>query len=156
MEIKIRKNDKYINGLLLCKSKNYDFNSWYSLEKSKTIKETSKTIKETSELLKMPVSQLVIFENNDNIWIHPDIAIHISYWISSIFGLLVVNWIKNLFIKEYEKEINKKDIIIKNKEEEIDFFINIINDCINFFNQLTIIKQPIKDIIGQSNNELEV
>jgi hypothetical protein len=70
----------------------------------------------------------------------------------------IMSIVENMVLTKMEpyREKANRDRFILPIEKEIDFFINIINDCINFFNQQNIIKQPIEDIKGQSNNELEV
>ena len=72
------------------------------------------------------VSQLVdIKKNNQDLWIHPDLAIQLAQWISPKFALQVSKWIRTLFtngnasidIKLLEDKNNK--IILKDQKIQL-------------------------------------
>jgi hypothetical protein len=63
-------------------------------------------------------------KNNQNTWIHPDLAIQLAQWLSPKFALLVSRWIRTLVIEgnvqlknSYENELVLKDKKIKILED---------------------------------------
>jgi hypothetical protein len=117
-----RSKDNYVNGYQICKAGNKNFNDWINLETTKDIiNELENTI---------GISSLYLIENkkdnmldlNQEVWLHPDLAISLAYWISSKFALQISKWIRNLFsnvdinikaIKDQQNELDKKDQRIK-------------------------------------------
>ena len=121
-----RIEDNFINANQLCQAGNKKFNDWYILDSTKHL------INELESETKIPCSQLldIIKENssdlNQNIWIHPYLAIQLAQFISHKFALQVNEWIRNLFINSKVKiniklldEIRSKENEIRSKENEI-------------------------------------
>jgi len=116
-----RSEDGYINAKQLCQAGNKQFNDWYKL---KSTKELIDVLRKNEEKVNMEtsISQFVDIKKNNsanfeqNIWIHPDLAIQLAQWISPEFTLQVSRWIRTLFVKRntiLEKEIQQKDMRIK-------------------------------------------
>ena len=110
-----RIEDNYINATQLCKAGDMNFNIWVSLYSTKEI------INELAIETEFLISQLIDIkkDNNQEIWIHPDLAIRLAQWISPKFGFQISKWIRTLFsndtevnikmLKEQEKELKLKD-----------------------------------------------
>ena len=111
-----RTEDNYINASQLCQAGNKQFNDWFRLTTTKQL------INDAESETGIPVSQLVdIKKNNQDSWIHPDLAIQLAQWISPKVALQVSKWIRTLFTNgnvsidvktledQYSKEIELKD-----------------------------------------------
>ena len=93
-----KKENNYINADKLCKSENKNFEDWYNLELTK-------------ELIKSIESEHNLVEINDGEhWIHPDLAIQLAYWISPTFALKVTKFIRKIFGKENEIQLQNEKI----------------------------------------------
>jgi len=93
-----KKENNYINADKICKSENKNFEDWYNLELTK-------------ELIKSIDSEHNLIEINDGEhWIHPDLAIQLAYWISPTFALKVTEFIRKLFSKENEIQLQNEKI----------------------------------------------
>jgi len=107
--IKIRFVDNYIDAIELCNAGNKKFNDWYSLKSSKSlINKLAKIINPEKEILLVEI-------NEEEIWIHPQLAINISQWISLEFSLEINNWI----FKILEKNKSKINLNLLGKEHEL-------------------------------------
>ncbi len=115
--IAVRTEDNYINAIQLCKACGKIFNDWYFCET------TNDTINELSNQIEINRSEL-IDNSQEDIWIHPDLAIQLSQWISPKIALQVSKWIRTLFsnneikidnkiLEEHDKELKIKDIKIQ-------------------------------------------
>ena len=97
--------------------------------------ERSNRYPEHSNILNENLILIDIKQNNNNnnekckeIWVHPDLAIHIAQWISPNFILQVSKWIRKLFTND-KLEINinslrNKDNTIKIKDQRIKLLEN--------------------------------
>jgi hypothetical protein len=93
-----KKENNYINADKICKSENKNFEDWYNLELTK-------------ELIKSIESKYNLVEIIDGErWIHPDLAIQLAYWISPTFALKVTEFIRKLFSKENEIQLQNEKI----------------------------------------------
>jgi hypothetical protein len=99
--ITIRPEDNYIDAHELCKVDNKQFDDWFSLESTKEI---------IADLSINSVQKI-----DGKIWIHPDLAQSLAYWISPNCGLVVSKWIKKI----YSKDALENEIKIKNKKIKI-------------------------------------
>ena len=116
-----RCQDNYINATQLCQAGNKQFYHWFCLNITLLIEAVYES--------EIPISQLINIkkENTTNleqeIWIHPDLAILLAQWISPLFALQVSKWTRTLFIndiqllKDKNKEIKMKDNKIKLLED---------------------------------------
>jgi hypothetical protein len=138
--IMCRESDKYINANQLCKAGNKKFNDWFRLDSTKELlKELEKSINTPDtgfpasgtyiqNDLKISTSQIknidvqIIEKNNQNTWIHPDLAIQLAQWISPKFALQVSSWIRTLF-SSGKVEINLK---LKEQESKIKLLQDIV------------------------------
>ncbi len=115
--IQNRINDNYINATQLCKAGNKNFNDWYILESTKQlINELEKTIIISNEefaILGNNIHNFFIDKNNQDIWIHPDLAIQLAQWISPVFAIQISKWIRDTISKK-EFELNKKVKTLEN------------------------------------------
>ena len=104
-----RDKDNYINSTQLCDAGNKNFNDWYSLESTKQLIVALHN--------KTKISILDLIDNNENIWLHPELAIDLAHWISPIFSLEINDWIRKILnyqsILNKDKEINLKEEKIK-------------------------------------------
>jgi hypothetical protein len=111
VDIISRPEDYYINATQLCKAGDKLFNNWYVLESTKNL------IDELVNDTKILISKL-IYNVEQHIWIHPDLAISLAQWISIKFGLEITKWIGNKkLLKDHEQEIKLKDQKIKLLED---------------------------------------
>jgi predicted HTH domain antitoxin len=110
IEVISRVEDGYINATQLCKAGGKEFKKWHKNDKTKEFLETL-SIREKISVY-MEEKGLVTFlpdppkclidikvdgDNDDRgTWVHPQVAIHISYWISSEFAVNVTGWIQQL------------------------------------------------------------
>lgn len=129
--INSRTEDNYINAIQLCKSGNTIFDSWYSLDTTKElINELEKEIKSESDSENLILIEFT--ENTDitessnsdtqDIWIHPDLANQLAFWISPIFYVKINTWVRKLFTNdkvELDININLLKNIIKAKDQKI-------------------------------------
>ena len=116
-----RYDDNYINATQLCQAGNKLFNDWFCLNISLLI--------EAVNDIGIPISQLINIKNGktnelyQEIWIHPDLAIHLAYWVSQSFALKVSKWVHILstcniqVLEDKNKEIKMKDNKIKLLED---------------------------------------
>jgi len=90
----------------LCKAENKQFDDWFSLESTKEI---------IADLSINSVQKI-----HGKIWIHPDLAQSLAYWISSNCGLVVSKWIKKIYSKDaLENEIKiLEDMCIKKQKRQ--------------------------------------
>jgi len=127
--IRIREDD-YFNAVDICKIGSKNINNY--LQSDNTI--------EFTYMLKANVNKSVIEkEENDEIWIHPKLAIHLAFWIGPIFSIEIINLvdrftkgdttlvaevIKNHDIVNETKTdillVTKENYIIENLMEEIN------------------------------------
>jgi hypothetical protein len=107
--IKIRFVDNYIDAIELCNAGNKKFNDWYSLKTSKSL------INKLEKIIKPEKETLLVEINEEEIWIHPQLAINISQWISLEFSLEINNWI----FKTLEKNKSKINLNLLGKEHEL-------------------------------------
>jgi hypothetical protein len=120
-----RSEDNYINATQLCQAGNKEFNDWYLLDSTKQL------INEITIETKIIVSQLVEINNefNQDIWLHPDLAIQLAQWISIKFGLHVIRWIRTFFING---TISNDAKLLDDKNREIrlkDHKIQLLQDA---------------------------
>lgn len=106
----ISREDGYINATQLCKAGGKEFKKWHRNDKTKEFLETLSTRekisvymeeKESGTFRTNPLKYLIDIkvdgDNDDRgTWVHPQVAIHISYWISSEFAVNVTGWIQQL------------------------------------------------------------
>ena len=101
-----RLEDNYINATQLCQAGNKKYSQWISLNTTKEL------INELESEDWIPASPLIDSKkgNSSNfeqeIWIHPILAIQLAQWISPKFSLQVSKWIILLFSNR-KVEINK-------------------------------------------------
>jgi len=129
-----RDEDNFINAHQLCQAGDKLFNNWYCLETTKQL------INDLANDIQLDTSQLVKIENcnfDQELWIHPDLAIQVAQWISPKFSLQFNRWIKTLFINN-SIEINK---IIKEKDNHI----KLLQDT--YQKRQTRINYPEKNVI---------
>lgn len=103
-----REPDKYINATQLCKAGGKNFSAWYRLDSTKEL------INQLKKSIIIPdvqnhtsaISTYNKFiernkggnnKDNQNTWIHPDLAIQLAQLISPHFALQVSSWIRTLF-----------------------------------------------------------
>ncbi len=128
-----RKPDKYINATQLCQASGKKINDWLKLVNTKKIiielhKNNNKDNKNNFELT-LDIQKQYVEKYNENIWIHPDLAIQLAQWISSECALKVSSWIRTLFsnskldfnLKLYNEKQNK----IKECEKRIKTLENL-------------------------------
>ncbi len=112
IDVIARPGDNYINATQLCQVGDKLFNDWFNLDTTKQM------LNEAVIDIGCPISQL-INESEKEIWIHPDLAIHLTYWVSPFFALKISKWIRSLFtynikiLEDKNKEIEMKDNKIK-------------------------------------------
>ena len=110
IEVISRVEDGYINATQLCKAGGKEFKKWHKNDKTKEFLETL-SIREKISVY-MEEKGLVTFlpgpkkclidikvdgDNDDRgTWVHPQVAIHISYWVSPKFAVNVTGWIQQL------------------------------------------------------------
>jgi len=96
------REDGYVNATQLCHAGKKNVNEWYDLESTK-------------ELIKVLETELGIPVLEKGTWIHPDLAIHLSQWISLSFGLQVSKWLRGSLkaLKDKDNELKQKDTRIK-------------------------------------------
>jgi hypothetical protein len=116
ININSRLKDNYINANQMCQAENKNLNDWFSLESTKEI------VCELSYNTNISESELIDNLNNNEVWIHPDLAIQLSQWVSLKFTLQISKWIRTLFSNEYI-DVNIK--LIKDKEKEIKLLRDI-------------------------------
>ena len=114
-----RSGDNYINATKLCHAGQINFNTWYSLDTTKEL------INIAANDVGIPASQLVDIEkDNNDLLIHPDLAIQLAQWISPFFGLQVSKWIRTIFTNNIPVDVKileeqEKEIQLKNKRIQI-------------------------------------
>jgi hypothetical protein len=114
-----RLEDNFINATQLCHAGQINFNTWYSLDTTKEL------INIAANDVGIPASQLVdIKKDNNDLWIHPDLAIQLAQWISPFFGLQVSKWIRTIFTNNIPVDVKileeqEKEIQLKNKRIQI-------------------------------------
>ncbi len=152
-----REIDKFINATQLCKAGGKKFNDWFRLDSTKElINELDKNINkfnagilalkksnkrpETGNPASAIATQNKFIENNkggndknnQNTWIHPDLAIQLAQWISPRFALQVSSWIRTLFtngkveanielLKEKDKRIKLLEDLTLQKQKRTDY-----------------------------------
>jgi hypothetical protein len=72
-----------------------------------------------------PCNLVEINKENNDFWIHPDLAFQIAMWISPIFALNVSDWIRQISNKVNYNIIKDKDLEIKTKNEKIQLLQDI-------------------------------
>jgi hypothetical protein len=103
-----RLEDNYINATKLCEAGGKDFNRWYSLNKTTCL----------INALGLTNKNEIEVDNEQVIWIQPDLAIQLAHWISPVCGFTISKWIRTLF--KYDiKLLEDKDIEIKLKDQKI-------------------------------------
>lgn len=128
-----RIEDNYINAIQLCNAGNKIFNDWYSLET------TNDLITELEKEIKSDIINIV--SEDSEIWIHPDLSVHIANWISPTFTLQIIKWIRKLFTNSTNDklEININSLKIKDQR------IKLLEDT--YLKKHTRIKYPDKNVI---------
>lgn len=128
--INSRHPDHYVNADDICKFGEKPLEEWFLLNS------TTELIEELSKEIKISTSFLV--ENkNGSVWLHPELAIQLSYWVSNSLYIKVSQWIRSLFksvtidialVKAQEIELNVKNQRIKElenicmtKQKRLDF-----------------------------------
>lgn len=101
--------DHYINATRLCQAGDKLFRDWMELDTTKEV------VNDLSSDIGIPVSLLVESQYLD-IWIHPDLSIHLSNWNSPKFTIQVSKWIRSLFNQE---SISIDIILLREKEREL-------------------------------------
>lgn len=110
IEVISRVEDGYINATQLCKAGGKDFKQWHRNDKTKEFleklatKEKIRVYMEEKGYVRFPTDpqkcliDIKVDGDNDDrgTWVHPQVAIHISYWISSEFAVNVTGWIQQL------------------------------------------------------------
>jgi hypothetical protein len=160
--INSRTEDNYINAIQLCKAGNTIFDSWYSLDTTKElIKELEKEIKSESDnedLIIIDITDITdlidITENSSSntqdIWIHPDLAIQLAFWISPIFYVKINTWVRKLFTNDkVELDININ--LLKNTIKVKDQKIKLLEDT--YLKKHNRVKYLDKNVIYMLTNE---
>jgi hypothetical protein len=138
--IMCRETDKYINATQLCKAGGKKFNDWFRLESTKElITELGKSnmCPETGNPASVTDIQNIFIEkniggnnkNNQNTWIHPDLAIQLAQWISPKFALLVSSWIRTLLTNgkvEINSKLFEQEKIIKESNTKIKLLQDMV------------------------------
>jgi hypothetical protein len=123
--IMFREIDKYINAIQLCKAGDKNFNEWFRLDNTK---ELISMLESNTGIPKLNLVEKKIGGSNEEIFIHPDLAIQLAQWINSHFALQVSSWIRTLFtkdivniklLKEQENKMNKSTKKIKILEDMV-------------------------------------
>ena len=100
--IMYRHEDNYINATQLCQAGNKNFNDWFILDT------TIQLVNEYIHELGISMSELV--DNKGDIWLHSELAIHLTHWISPLFYIKVIKLIKNITGgQSHKNEIKLKD-----------------------------------------------
>ena len=137
-----RSIDNYINATQLCQAGGKKFNHWYSLDNTKQLiielsNDTGindldyKLNKVTDTVIPVSGAHSLIQinkggnnKNNQETWIHPDLAIQLAQWLSPKFAIQVSKWIRQLFTNG-TVEINLQLVNDnKVKEQEIQLLKN--------------------------------
>lgn len=84
--IEYRSDDGYINVTNLCVAGEKEFDVWNNLEETKRY----------LQILSEYVTGMLIKIENDDIWVHPQVAVNIAQWISPYFEDMVSSWIYRL------------------------------------------------------------
>uniref|UniRef100_A0A6C0D9Y7 KilA-N domain-containing protein n=1 Tax=viral metagenome TaxID=1070528 RepID=A0A6C0D9Y7_9ZZZZ len=134
-----RSIDNYINATQLCQAGGKKFNHWYSLDNTKQlinelsndtgindldyklnkVTDTEITVSGAHSLIQ--INKGGNNKNNQETWIHPDLAIQLAQWLSPKFAIQVSKWIRHLFTNG-TVEINLQlvnDNKVKEKEIEL-------------------------------------
>jgi hypothetical protein len=141
ISISLRVIDNFINAQQLCRIENKNFNEWLELES------TTNLICFLSTELGIAQSQLfdiktkIEISNNQEIWIHPDLAIQLAQWISPVTAFHITKWIREIIS-------NNKNItnILKDKDQEIISKNNEIKLLMD-----TYVKKQKRDIYPDAN-----
>jgi len=110
IDIISRNEDNFINTIQLCKNYNKKFNDWFQLDETQYL---------INEIMSENNSLQLVKTENENIWIHPDLAIQLAQWISPFIGFKVSYWIR-MSANEF-KNINKQ---IELKDHKIELLEN--------------------------------
>ena len=121
--------DGFVNATQLCKAGKKKFNDWFQTN------ETKQLIQALVYNTGIPALDLIDVKkggNHSGSWIHPDLALQLSQWISPHFGLQVKKIIDEMKIKEQKQvQISPLDLgngfIIENRLE--DGYINVTSLC---------------------------
>ncbi len=116
--ITIRESDNYINATQLCKAGEKNLNDWFLLDKTK----------ELINLLEKEnkISNLIDNKIENEIYIHPDLAIYLSSCINPYFTLHVNKLIESANSKNNLKILAEQEIKINESNKKIKNLENMI------------------------------
>lgn len=91
-----RSSDGYINATRMCAMGGKQFEDWIQLENTREFMDV------LGNDVRISVSELIDStkgnspECKEEVWIHPDLAVHLAQWISPTFGIRVSRWAREL------------------------------------------------------------
>jgi len=85
--IQQRTHDGYINATQLCKVAGKRWHQYFMPEA------TGSFIRALSSSLGVDRTELVQSEANDEVWVHPQLALHLAQWLSVDFQVKVTEWV---------------------------------------------------------------
>lgn len=90
--IQQRVSDGYIDGKSLSKLKDKDLSEFLNLSNTKDF------VFELSDFLSTPKNGLI--QTN---WVHPQIALHLAYWLAPKFAIIVFEWVKEWLRNDFDE-----------------------------------------------------
>ncbi|AAF44592.1 N1R/p28 family protein [Fowlpox virus] len=122
IEIIMMKENEYINATRLCSSRGRDILDWMSKESSvELINELDRINRSCNDYYDYRgiVLNVVSDSETSELYVHRDLILHISHWISPLFSLKVVKFINSYIQDSYQLEyelIHKKSLMDQLKE----------------------------------------
>jgi len=98
LQNRVRSSDGYINVIQMIKVGGKRFEDWIKLENTRefmNVLERDVRIS-VSDLIDSTRDNSPQFE--EELWIHPDLAIHLAQWISPTFGIRVSRWVREVLL----------------------------------------------------------
>lgn len=114
ISINQRLSDGYINAVEICDACDKDFSEYTQ------IRFTKRFLNELSRELEMPVSKLVQEISENEIWIHPQVAINLANWGSTKLAVLIPIWVLEWMLNKKVSEEPKEESTPKSKFSDYD------------------------------------
>ena len=137
--IQFRK-DGYVNATQLCKAAGKLFGHWYSLESTKEL------IRALEIDIGIPISELIDIKKGGDpklqgSWIHPDLVVQHSQWLSTSLGKQVSEQ-----LKKFNEGVNKNiNVEIISKKEDTNTCNNLVDFTLKLKDNTEIVIQFRKD-----------
>ena len=116
IEINQRVSDGYLDATAMCDSCDKELDEYLN------IRFTSRFINELSRSLGITETELIQFqEGNDEVWVHPMLAINLAQWCSVKLAVIIPQWVFDWMYENVsqEKEV-KSENPPKNKFDDYD------------------------------------